>query len=322
MFPIRNIFVFSIFVFMPAQAMAFSLDSATADCNQKSDAYACYMVGAAYEGGVQGAQKDLAKANQFYKKACDGNIHEACFNLGNNYKSGQGLPANLTIEQRNKYSTDGGSLWNKACDLGSFKACMNAGHTVIRFANGAKPAVEAFEKACNLGFGDGCVAAAEIYHKGAGMGDGVVAQNLDKANALLAKAADMGIEKEILEDIITKSNKEIFTKIALVKDAINYNVYNIQTRWVGTLDGKTMTVKHIMTGFPDSPVFRNLVQEQNTALTSDLYIAKFPSGEEYFAVAESFELSGTANEEAFEANALQAYLDLNTFLQAFSAQGK
>ena len=45
------------------------------------DPSACYNLGIQYRFG-EGVQQDLARAAELYRRACDGNVFEACTNLG------------------------------------------------------------------------------------------------------------------------------------------------------------------------------------------------------------------------------------------------
>ena len=53
------------------------------------------VYGTLYEKG-EGVEKDLSKASQLYKKACDGGVTEGCYNLGVFYENGIGLTQNFS----------------------------------------------------------------------------------------------------------------------------------------------------------------------------------------------------------------------------------
>ena len=71
----------------------------------------CFYAGFAYEVG-----KDFAKARQFYKKGCELNNAESCFNLGAMYHNGK-------VVRQNWYEAR--ELFGKACDLGYQDGCKN-----------------------------------------------------------------------------------------------------------------------------------------------------------------------------------------------------
>ena len=51
---------------------------------------ACANLGYAYDEG-EGVRVDHVKANELYKKACDGGEPLGCYNLGDLYKNGNGV---------------------------------------------------------------------------------------------------------------------------------------------------------------------------------------------------------------------------------------
>ena len=62
----------------------------------------------------QGVEQDYSKAINLYKKACDGNIAEACHNLGALYALGKGV--------KQDYTSAKGYIF-KACALGFQDGC-------------------------------------------------------------------------------------------------------------------------------------------------------------------------------------------------------
>lgn len=90
------------------EEVALELD--TAACNGGIE-NSCFYAGFAYEVG-----KDFAKARQFYKKGCELNNAESCFNLGTMYHNGE-------VVRQNWYEAR--ELYGKACDLGLQEGCKN-----------------------------------------------------------------------------------------------------------------------------------------------------------------------------------------------------
>lgn len=84
-------------------------------CNSGTDAGACTNLGINYANGA-GVPKDQAKANELYKKGCDGGSANACNNLGASYTHGTGVPK----DQAKAYE-----LIKKSCDGGSKEGCEN-----------------------------------------------------------------------------------------------------------------------------------------------------------------------------------------------------
>ncbi len=295
-----------------------SLEKIIQTCKQNKNFEACFVAGAAYENAQWGVAKNMKQANYYYQIACYGNHHKACFNLGNNYIFAKGLPENITVEEKNTYVHKGLTLMKKSCNIGNHRACMQYGGSIIRFANGAKSAVTAYEKACDLGFSEGCLAAAKIYQSGAGKGDGIVQKDIKKVAMLKQKSAVIVQTDTIMNDIVTHADKKVFTKMSYENGVIKYQMNNMQTRWEAKRKDNTLLLTHIMTGFPDTPAFRTLVKEQNKALDSRFYIEKFPNkNEEYFAIANSFILDNKNNYANFKKFALQGLTDINHFMNRY-----
>lgn len=72
--------------------------------------FGCYNLGGMYNN----IKQDYFKANELYKKSCDGGNADGCFSLGINYYKGKG------IKQDTKKAKE---LFGKACDLSLQKGC-------------------------------------------------------------------------------------------------------------------------------------------------------------------------------------------------------
>ncbi|CAH6790636.1 cytochrome c oxidase assembly factor 7 [Phodopus roborovskii] len=86
----------------------------------KKSVESCHNVGLlAHDGQVnEDGQPDLAKARDYYTRACDGSYAASCFNLSAMFLQGApGFPKDMGLAC--KYSM-------KACDLGHVWACANA----------------------------------------------------------------------------------------------------------------------------------------------------------------------------------------------------
>ena len=77
------------------------------------DQTACADLGMRYYLGDEVTQ-DLVRANELFKKACDGGVAHACYNLANSYEEGEGVAKDL--EQARLY-------YRRACEVGDQEAC-------------------------------------------------------------------------------------------------------------------------------------------------------------------------------------------------------
>ena len=109
----------------------------------------CGHAGALYhsptELGGDASDRDYKKTLYFYKKACDGNVYEACSDLGGMYAEGKGVKKDYK-----KAIT----LWAKACDGGNAGSCSNLG---VMYANGKgvkkdmTRAMGYYRRSCDMG---------------------------------------------------------------------------------------------------------------------------------------------------------------------------
>jgi len=170
------------------------------------------------------------------------------------------------------------------------------------------------------GSAEGCSLAANIYELGAGRGDGVVVKDITKAEVLKRQAGDIVRKNKIFNELVASADKNLFTEIVNKDGVIKFKLNNVSTRWEAHLKGETLSLTHTMTGFPDSPAFRNLVIEQTGILSSTFFIATFPGKkEEYFAITNTFSIDEKNNKINFHNFATQGYSDLSSFSMAFAA---
>jgi hypothetical protein len=141
---------------------------------------ACDNLGAIYSLG-KGGEKDYAKANALFEKACNSGNMSACDNLGAIYSLGKGGEKDYAKAKE---------LLGKACDGGNMNGCANLG-VLYEKGQGVKQDVEKarelFTKACDGDSMNGCLNLGVIYHKGQG-----VKQDFEKARDLYTKACDSG----------------------------------------------------------------------------------------------------------------------------------
>ena len=86
----------------------------TTQCHQ-GNAEACLVLGFMYDEG-KGVTRDVFKAVELYRKACDGKNATGCFNLGNMYRTGDGVRQSVE---------DALTFYGKACDLKDKDGCQN-----------------------------------------------------------------------------------------------------------------------------------------------------------------------------------------------------
>lgn len=99
---------------------AYSFFIRSCDSGGKKSVDACHNVGLlAHDGRVMEEGPDLATAQKYYAKACDGGFAPSCFNLSTLFIEGnsKGLPPDMTLAL--KYA-------NRACELGHVWGCANA----------------------------------------------------------------------------------------------------------------------------------------------------------------------------------------------------
>mgnify|MGYP000287634253 CR=1 FL=1 len=147
-------------------------------CEQGS-AVACYFL---KQSSVKSF--DVAQLTATRRGACDGNIAEACRELGQQYATGEGVAVDVKAAQDLFYlalSYDSGSAgdeapslarqsYEKACELGSAAACNNLG-VLYHTGRGGEVletrAQASYERACDGGLGPGCFNLARLQDRGA-----------------------------------------------------------------------------------------------------------------------------------------------------------
>lgn len=120
---------------------------ACADGNAKT----CNDLGSDWAEGKNGVSgKDLVKAKALYERACELKDGLGCFNLGNAYRLGEGVP----VDEKQAVAK-----FTQACDMDEPKACTELG--IIYYEGKAVPkdnarAITLLEKACKLGSAVAC----------------------------------------------------------------------------------------------------------------------------------------------------------------------
>lgn len=133
----------------------------------------CLALGKISLDGVEEIEisKDLAKAREFFQKACDAGDTDTC----EKYE--------LT-QDTSKFK----AILQKACDAGNQNACPKLGELYAEEAKniGKDKGKELYQKACDLGSANGCYELAVSYNIGRG-----VSQDINKAKELYKKACDL-----------------------------------------------------------------------------------------------------------------------------------
>ena len=132
----------------------------------------CLVLGERFFKG-KGVSKDLAKAREFFQKACDAGDTNTC----KKYE--------LT-QDTSKFK----AILQKACDSGSQNACPRLGELYFEESKSVgkdiAKAKELYQKACDLGSANGCYELAVSYNIGRG-----VSQDINKAKELYKKACEL-----------------------------------------------------------------------------------------------------------------------------------
>src|SRR5258708_27877635 len=113
----------------------------SAEC-EKAKYASCNSLGLMYEEG-DGAEKDAKRAEELYRRACDGGHANGCTNLGVLYQNGVGV---------SKDTRRAAKLYQGACDRGSFTACSNLGAMYGSgdgVAKDEKVAIKLYQRACD-----------------------------------------------------------------------------------------------------------------------------------------------------------------------------
>ena len=109
-------------------------------------------------------QKRYSEASALFDQACTGGGWEACKDLGNMYRFGNGVVQDYP---------HAASLYTKACNAGNARSCANLG---FLYASGSgvvrddARAAELYTSACNAGDGMGCSNLGNVYASGRGVG--------------------------------------------------------------------------------------------------------------------------------------------------------
>jgi TPR repeat protein len=116
---------------------------------------ACKDLGNLFRDG-NGVAKDASRAVDLFAKACDGEYIVGCNNLGSMYASGQGVTQN---------ELKAATLFQKACDAGDEHGCCNLGYRYWVGSGVAQDRAKGkalLQKGCNMGDQWGCNRLKEL----------------------------------------------------------------------------------------------------------------------------------------------------------------
>lgn len=136
----------------------------------------CADLGVAYEKGA-GVTVDAAKARELYERACKLGYPAGCTNLGFVY-------ANVDHDDDRA-----AELYAHACDGHDWRGCTKLAAAYLQGAGVKQDNTQAIafgEKACNGGYGEGCVVLGYIWQMAPGLGD------IKKAASLYDKGCQLG----------------------------------------------------------------------------------------------------------------------------------
>jgi hypothetical protein len=150
-----------------------------AACNAGT-AWACLERGLSLVNARNPTRPALLRANEYFRKACDGKNPAGCANLAKMYYRGLALTKDLPAARR---------LWDSACALGDGPSCVDLGD-LLRTGVGGNPdarrAATLYDRACAAGVAIGCYNLASMYLDGLG-----VPKNGAKAIDALRKGCDL-----------------------------------------------------------------------------------------------------------------------------------
>ena len=143
----------------------------------------CFELGDAYRTG-HGVPLDYTRAAEYYEVACDGGHADSCRrlrSLGFQYRDGDGVPQDLARAAE---------LYQQACDGGDARACWLVGY--MHYEGNGVPidhvrAARFYQVACDGGHSPGCRSLGSLYQHGKG-----VTLNHGRAAALYRRACDGG----------------------------------------------------------------------------------------------------------------------------------
>src|SRR4029079_14964709 len=133
----------------------------------------------------KGVTKDVAKAAELMKRACDGTEAASCNELGEMYEGGSGIGQNKILAQM---------LYRRGCYRNSPASCVNLGRTEV-VGPGANPddARRQFENACNRNVPLACAYMKIAYGSTRPVFPDVAAMNTSQQRCAGGSTRDCGV---------------------------------------------------------------------------------------------------------------------------------
>ena len=139
----------------PASVPPVDVTTTLAASCEANEYHACFDLGERYRT-ANGVGEDLKQANELFDRACEGGFARSCSSLGISYLRGRGV---------DKDSKRAISLFLKSCESGWVWGCHNlAGRYWIGdgVTKDLKQAEDYFQKACDAGLREGCGAVQKV----------------------------------------------------------------------------------------------------------------------------------------------------------------
>lgn len=143
-----------VFVFLLVVSFAYSSDVKELEnkCEKGESIVPCDLAAEAYFYG-EGAKKDYSKALKFFKKACDGGLYNACFNLGAMHEEGYGVKSDVKTAMK---------FYELSCEGEFGEACEALAQIYEKEKDGQKT-IFCREKGCKFGAWLSCEFMAKFY---------------------------------------------------------------------------------------------------------------------------------------------------------------
>ncbi len=160
------------------ETMKKGLDLALKGCDA-NDGTLCFAASQILDAGGLGIDKDVIRAAELRKRACEGGHASTCMRLSTETDKDDkrqalvdkactlGLRkacAQLAMELSAKNTTKAAKMIERACQLGDGEWCVRIGEDFAK-ANDKDKAIEMFTKACAAGFEGGCAQARALGAK-------------------------------------------------------------------------------------------------------------------------------------------------------------
>lgn len=146
-----------------------------AGASHRRYAPSCFSIASMYLSGQP--KLDVAKAMEYFDKACVAGSNEACYNLAVMYRRGM-KGVSPDVDRAEKY-------YDQSCSAGNAKSCFGVAALSMQKKESGR-ALHYFEKSCLLGYPWGCSNAVVMLTNGDG-----VPKDLERAKRLRELGEDL-----------------------------------------------------------------------------------------------------------------------------------